>query len=374
MAKKVSFSILTTFVTVTLVSAVLYGYEFFFNPYIGMPQNGYIGNELYTWGHLVKNNQYGFRERNFDSPKPAGMYRIMVLGDSLTWGAGLAPEERYTAITENLLNKTFNDRKFEVLNFGISGGPTIRERDILRQYKDIVNPDLIVVGFCLNDPQPRGQDYSVERENLEKSQWGAVVARMQVFLRYIRLPYLSERLNVAFYNLAMKAGIMPDWQTALQRTYDPSSDEWVDFVRALRDIKNISDELHLPSPIFAILNQGNHSSDYNNLGGLEQAWQGTAGYAVGQELAGDLKHFLTWYHQAEKAAKDVGFMTYNHEYEIPRQIKNESLRVNRLDYHPSASLNRVYGEKLYQKITEVIQNPPTLPDATHVESRFIPSL
>ena len=67
-------------------------------------------------------------------------------------------------------------------------------------------------------------------------------------------------------------------------------------------------------------------------------------------------------------------MTYNHEYEIPRQIKNESLRVNRLDYHPSARLNRVYGEKLYQKITEVIKSTPTLPDATHVESRFIPSL
>ena len=335
MAKKVSFSILTMFVTVALVSAVLYGYEFFFNPYRGMPPNGWIGNELYTWGHLVKNNQYGFRERNFDSPKPAGMYRIMVLGDSLTWGAGLAPEERYTAIAENLLNKTFNDRKFEVLNFGISGGPTITERDILRRYKDIVNPDLIVVGFCLNDPQPRGQDYSIERENLEKSQWGAVVARMQAFLRDTGLPYLAERLNVAFYNLAKKAGIIPDWQTALQRTYDPSSDEWLDFVEALRDIKNISDELHLPSPIFAILNQGNHSSDYKDSNNLEGG-QGPASYAVGQSFAGDLKHFFAWYHQAEKAAEDVGFMTYNHEYEIPRQIKNESLWINSLDAHPSA--------------------------------------
>lgn len=282
-------------------------------------------------------------------------------------GAGLAPEERYTAITENLLNKTFNDRKFEVLNFGISGGPTIRERDILRDYKEIVDPDLIVVGFCLNDPQPRSQDYSIERENLKKSQWGAVVARIQVFLRLAGLPYLAERLNVAFYNLAMKAGIMPDWQTALQRTYEPSSDEWLDFVQALRDIKKISDELHLPAPIFAILNHGNHSSDYNNLG-QDQAWQGTASYAVGMTLSGDLKHFLAWYHQAEKTAEDVGFLTYNHEYEIPRQINNESLWVNLLDGHPSASLNRVYGEKLYRKIIEVIESTPTIHDATHVES------
>ena len=341
MARKASFSILMMFVTVGLVYAILYGYQSFFNSSTGMPANGWIGNELYTWGHLVKNNQYGFRERNFDSPKPSGIYRVMVLGDSLTWGAGLAPEERYTAIAENLLNKTFNDRKFEVLNFGKAGGPTIQERDILRKYKDIVSPDLIVVGFCLNDPQPRDQNYSVERENLEKNAKGLIVVQMQVFLRAIRLPYVAERLGQAFYNSAMESGVIPDFETALGRTYDPLSDEWLDFVEALRDIKNISDELHLPSPIFAILNQGNHSSDYKT---------------VGEKPAGYLKYFLAWYHQAEKAAEDVGFMTYNHEYEIPRQIKNESLWVNSLDGHPSASLNRVYGEKLYRKITEVIKN------------------
>ena len=371
MAKKAPFSILTAFVAVALVFAVLFGYEFFFNPYIGMPQNGWIGNELYTWGHLVKNNRYGFRERNFDSPKPAGIYRIMVLGDSLTWGAGLAPEERYTAIAEHLLNETFNDRKFEILNFGISGGPTISERDILQKYKDIVDPDLIVVGFCLNDPQPRPQDYSVERENLEKSAYGHFVAQMQAFLRDIGLPYLAKRLNVAFYNLAMKAGTIPDWQTALQRTYEPLSDEWVAFVQALREIKNISDELHLSRPIFVILNQGNHSSEYDNLEGRHQ---GDSSYAVGQELAGHIEQYLAWYHQAEKAAEDVGFLTYNHEYEIPRQIDNESLWVNKLDGHPSASLHRVYGKKLYRKVIEVIASTPTRQDATHVESRLAPSL
>ena len=356
MAKKAPFSILTAFVAVALVFAVLFGYEFFFNPYIGMPQNGWIGNELYTWGHLVKNNRYGFRERNFDSPKPAGIYRIMVLGDSLTWGAGLAPEERYTAIAEHLLNETFNDRKFEILNFGISGGPTIRERDILQKYKDIVDPDLIVVGFCLNDPQPRHQNYSVERENLEKSAKGVFVAQMQAFLRDIGLPYVAERLGQAFYNSAMESGVIPDFVTALQRTYEPLSDEWLDFVQALRDIKNISDELHLPRPIFISLNKGIHSSDYEN------------------PVEGGLVPYLAWYHQAEKAAEDVGFLTYNHEYEIPRQIDNESLWVNKWDGHPSASLHRVYGEKLHRKVIEVIASTPTIQDATHVESRLAPSL
>lgn len=143
-------------------------------------------------------------------------------------------------------------------------------------------------------------------------------------------------------------------------------------------IKNISDELHLSRPIFVILNQGNHSSEYDNFdGGLEQSLarhQGDSSYAVGQELAGHIERYLAWYHQAEKAAEDVGFLTYNHEYEIPRQIDNESLWVNKWDSHPSASLHRVYGEKLHRKVIEVIASTPTRQDATHVESRLAPSL
>ena len=44
----------------------------------------------YTWGHRVSDNSLGFREREFALPKPPGVCRVMVLGDSFTWGAGLA--------------------------------------------------------------------------------------------------------------------------------------------------------------------------------------------------------------------------------------------------------------------------------------------
>lgn len=54
MVKKVSFPILMVLITFASIVALLHGFEFFFNPYRGMPQNGWIGNELYTWGHLVK--------------------------------------------------------------------------------------------------------------------------------------------------------------------------------------------------------------------------------------------------------------------------------------------------------------------------------
>ncbi|GAK51909.1 hypothetical protein U14_03155 [Candidatus Moduliflexus flocculans] len=339
MTKKILCIILINSASIMLI---LYGFEFFFSPYSDLPVNGYVKGERCTWGHVVKNNKYGFRERNFETPKPEGVYRIMVLGDSLTWGAGLAIEERYTALTENMLNQAFDDRRFEVLNFGIAGGPTVKERDILLKFKNIVQPDLIVVGFCLNDPQPKEQNYSVERDQLRKSPTGSVIHIITDLMRRAKLSYLSGLISDAFYSFAEKNGSIPTWRDAIARTYNPQSAEWQEFISALETIKNTSDELSLSAPIFAILNQGtfpDRPTDYSNPDEY-------------------LTQYLEWYHQAEKAAQNIGFLSYNHEYEIIHQLKNHILAVNILDGHPSAGLNRIYAEKLFSVITEkIIQQP-----------------
>ncbi|MYH27884.1 MAG: SGNH/GDSL hydrolase family protein [Acidobacteria bacterium] len=157
MARKLIFPAAAVTVAAALILGMLYGAELVFDPHRRLPVNARIDGVRYTWGHRVENNGYGFRERDFTSPKPSGVYRVMVLGDSFTWGAGLAVEERYTAIAEALLNEASHRGRFEfeVLNFGLRAAPTTEERDVLRDYKDLVRPDLIVVGFCINDPQPR---------------------------------------------------------------------------------------------------------------------------------------------------------------------------------------------------------------------------
>ena len=309
----------------------------------GLPVNGRADGRLHTWGHLVENNRYGFRERDFVSPKPPGVYRIMVLGDSFTWGVGLAASERYTAVAENLLNSSpppgGEARSIEVLNFSIPNIPTTRERAILGEYRDIVDPDLIVVGFCFNDPQPRLRSYSIERERLAGSMPARMAVHARTVLRALGLHYLARLPERALYALAERTGRIPPWQVALQRTYETSSTEWADFVQALRDIRRISDRMDLPAPIFAVLNHGVHGSDYST----RPAY---------------LEQYLAWYRQAEGAARDAGFKTYNHELDIPRKIADKSLQVNAQDPHPSAALHRVYGEKLHLKVMESIGRCP----------------
>lgn len=321
-----------------IVLAMLYafeGYLRFADPRAHLPPNGLVEGQRYTYGHPVSENRWGFREREFVSPKPQGLYRIMVLGDSMTWGIGLPVEERYSGQLEGVLQREFPMTRLEVLNFSRPGISTTVERDVLREFKQLVQPDLIIVGFCINDTQPLFQNHSVERERLERV-YGNRLGSAASLLEHIGLAYTRERLRTAFYRIAEMAGTVPAWQEALQRTYETDSREWAEFRRALHDIKAMSDELGLPPPIFAVLNQGIYSDRPTD-------------YTHPDE---ELQRFLRWYHQAEQAAAQAGFRTRNFEPDMVEQFAQDIPAVNVLDAHPSGALNRLYARRLAELVAQ----------------------
>lgn len=309
-----------------LVEIVLWIIE----PSISKPLNGEYAGRSYTWGHKVVVNRFGFREREFDVPKPPGTWRVMVLGDSLTWGAGLSIEQRYSNILEHLLQLRFPEHRIEVLNFGVSGGPTTLEKDIAQKYFDLVGPDLVVLGFCINDPQPRRQDWSVERENLENTSTMIFVRAGLSSMHTLKLSRISDRLERYLLRKLEIANLLPPWQVALNRTYDRESPEWRDFVSALRSIFELSKRRGLPSPIFAVLNQA-----------LDN------GIAEDYSIFKEHQYFL-WYRQAAEAALREGFDVIDFVQDIKNLPSTASLTVNPFDGHPSAKLNEVYSWKIFE--------------------------
>ena len=297
------------------------------------PVNGKTEDGQFTWGHRVVNNRHGFREREFALPKPTDLYRVVVLGDSLTWGAGLAADERYSARLEAMLNEAHSDREFEVLNFGISGGPTVLERDILKQIAKPVAPDLVVVGFCLNDPQRRSQDYSEEKTKFQTENQEKINACVEN-LESLGLKRIGALYKQAVYNRAEKQGEFPKWQDALKRAYEPESENWQAFEVALRDIRAVSLAVTGEHPMFIVLNQGTHTDRSTD-------------YTDPDEF---LQTYLDWYNQAEQAAKKAGFETMNVSEEL-KGYQEKPMAVNRLDGHPNADLNVYYAKKLFDAVS-----------------------
>jgi lysophospholipase L1-like esterase len=335
--KKIGALLLVNFVILATMLYAFEGYLRLTDPLKKYSPDGMVGGITYTFGHRVDNNRYGFRERDFMVPKPQGVYRIMVLGDSLTWGVGLAPEERYTKLLEDALSKAFPGKKFEVLNFGLPGIPTVQERDILREHVDKVDPDLIVVGFCYNDPQVMVRERSVDWGNFRHE--SPLVSGLWRKLEAAGLKYTSKRIKTAVYRLDEIKSRVPRWEVTIEESYKKNSQDWIQFVQALQDIKNTSDARHLPTPIFAVLDSGTYRDRPTDYSHPDEA----------------LRRRLRWYHQGEAAAAKIGFETFNYEKEIMRDFANESLSVNVMDAHPSPKLNRLYARKLFDIIAGYVR-------------------
>jgi lysophospholipase L1-like esterase len=101
------------------------------------------------WGTQVTINRFGFRGRNYAVDKPPDTYRIVVIGDSITFGNNLPPDANYPA----LLEKRFaaSGKKVEILNLALGGYDTLQEVATLEDVGLQFHPDLVLIGYCIND-------------------------------------------------------------------------------------------------------------------------------------------------------------------------------------------------------------------------------
>ncbi len=100
-------------------------------------------------GAHVRINSAGFRDREWEAPKPPGVFRIAVLGDSYVDAMQVDVEERFTERIEAALHASgrFSPRKVEVLNFGVGGYGTAQELQVLRYSVWRFSPDLVILAF-----------------------------------------------------------------------------------------------------------------------------------------------------------------------------------------------------------------------------------
>jgi hypothetical protein len=110
---------------------------------------GYTG---WFAGVPVKVNSLGFRDpREYSLAKPPGAFRILVLGDSVTFGHGAPFDTTYPYLLGQRLRKWRPDVAWEVWNLGVPGYNTRQELVYLQEVGQRFQPDLVVVGFYPND-------------------------------------------------------------------------------------------------------------------------------------------------------------------------------------------------------------------------------
>lgn len=98
-------------------------------------------------GHQFSTNRWGMRDRDYERDKPAGTFRVALLGPSHVMGNNVGDGETFESLVETRLNKELQlpgyDR-IEVLNFGVDGYSILQQVAILEDRVLAFSPDVVI--------------------------------------------------------------------------------------------------------------------------------------------------------------------------------------------------------------------------------------
>ena len=115
-----------------------------------MPGGFYVmRSSAVGWPPWEEFNVDGLRDRTWPREKPEGTWRVAVLGDSVTLGAGLKPTESYPRVLGEKLRR--EGRRLEVMSVALWGWSTRQERIAWHRIARSYDPDQAILAVCLND-------------------------------------------------------------------------------------------------------------------------------------------------------------------------------------------------------------------------------
>ncbi len=123
------------------------GREIFYHIDVYHPLRGWavkpdLRNEKIYDGQIINSNSRGLRGiTEYAYEKPAGVTRILVFGDSFTFGDVVSDDETYPFYLQQLLPGS------EVLNFGVHGYGHDQMLLYLKEQTSKYSPDIVMTGF-----------------------------------------------------------------------------------------------------------------------------------------------------------------------------------------------------------------------------------
>ncbi|HJT60305.1 MAG TPA: SGNH/GDSL hydrolase family protein [Burkholderiales bacterium] len=196
-------------------------------------------------GVPVAFNDFGYRDvRRAAVPAP-GTVRVLALGDSVTYGMGVAQEHTFPRQTEGLLSAA-RGAPVEVLNLGMPGYNTLHQLALLREMGLALQPKIVVVGFLYNDielssAQKEGgvvtQQPAESLPRSIKSQFNAAALWLKQHSLFVA--WLSPRLG----NVLRPLGVKGLGQVGeVKDQYVDSNPNWRRMQAALLEMKQLTAE------------------------------------------------------------------------------------------------------------------------------------
>lgn len=258
----------------------------------------------YYWhGVLHVHNRDQMRVVGGFPAKVPGTFRIIAVGDSLTYGYGIAEKDTYARVLERELGRLF---RVEVLNLGVSGAQSEDLLRTLQKQLPVLRPDLVFYGVCLNDflPSSVGQ--------YENNRAYAIPVPYQD--HFSKKTLTGRLLENQYDTLLMRLGLRDDFLGDILKDFDGYQARFARDVGAM----NALVQRHGLSPIAAMV--------------LDQ-YPDTKGKGYQVVLA------------AERHLKAAGMRVIPADY-ILRNDGRKDWYVSRWEGHPNETANLVFAREI----------------------------
>lgn len=265
----------------------------------------------YVWYN--ERNSLGFRDREHSYVKPEDTYRILILGDSIVYGQMVEYKEIFPVQLEQKIAAA-TKKKIEVISMGLMGWNTMEQLQALAAYGLRFQPDLVLIGFSLNDPQVKLNPQSRETADAE---------RALPFFTSID-PWLNEHsyfysfVRFRYNRLLEKIGWKNDYWQWQKTLYQQNSRGWQDYKYSLEQINNLSRKNRSEVLFISLF--------------YKPGWESETAQVL--DLADELN------------IKALDMMPYFDEFNFNELIVSAS------DWHPNAKTHQIYA----QVLTEFIIN------------------
>ena len=286
----------------------------------------------------IKTNSIGLRERPLEELRRS-KFRILAVGDSFTFGAGINREQTWPAQLERAIDKRFPSSSITVINGGIFGYNLAQIRDLTEELLLEFSPQAVILGVFsggfdrLKDPYSIFGNIVIRQSEIRQThmvEGGLVYSRMNnpsliAFDHWLEMhSYFGAQLFHGLHAIYERARILSN---PVDRRDAPATQHQTSERRLLREGLEEIQRMHKATKdkgitlivmLIASFDTANRvSEDEERINDIVKAW-----------------------------CLAEGILTFDPTRALGRS--QSSLRLNLKDHHWTASANSIVGEQLAQ--------------------------
>lgn len=264
----------------------------------------------------IRYNKYGYRDYEYNLKKKEGVFRIIVLGDSQTFGHGIKDlNNTWVKKLEKKLIESVGNTSIEVLS--ISGPGWNSDTYLYELFKKSFkfNPDLVILAYYHNDiPFP----ISLNCDSSDRK----ITPDISIFQSSKLVSFINFRIN----RLLEKIGEKPRYSDCLNQAYDSIGWEMNKFYLDIMGLSLSIKKIHFMITVIPLIHQ--LDSNYPLAGPHKKLKE----FSIKRNI-----EFLDFYEE--------GF----------KNLNPSNLKVSKTDHHLNKNAGDIMADVLFEKIKGLIK-------------------